>query len=93
MAVATLLSPALMAADPSYRYVEINGLVGESGGEDSAGLSFEASYDLGDVVYLATGYRQSDFDTQPNSDGEVYRLGFGVRGAVTPRMDVIVAGH
>ena len=41
-----------MAADPSYRYVEINGLVGESGGEDSAGLSFDASYDLGDVADL-----------------------------------------
>ena len=93
LAVATLLSPALMAADPSYRYVEINGLVGESGGEDSAGLSFEASYDLGDVVYLAAGYQQSDFDTQPKSDGEFYRLGFGVRGAVTPRMDVLLAAH
>ena len=35
-----------MAADLSYRYVEVNGVFGESGGEDSTGLAFDVSYDL-----------------------------------------------
>ena len=55
LAVALLLSPALMAADLSYRYVEINGVFGESGGEDSTGIGFEGSYDLGGVVFVTAG--------------------------------------
>ena len=83
LAVALLLSPALMAADLSYRYVEINGVFGESGGEDSTGIGFEGSYDLGGVVFVTAGLSQTDVDTEPESDGEFYRLGLGVRGSLT----------
>ena len=90
---ATLFSSALMAADLSYRYVEVNGVFGESGGEDSTGLAFEASYDLGDVVFATAGLRRSDVDTEPESDGEFYRLGLGVRGGVTESVDVLLMAH
>jgi hypothetical protein len=79
LAVALLLSPALMAANLSCRYVEINGVFGESGGEDSTGIGFEGSYDLGGVVFVTAGLSQTDVDTEPESDGEFYRLGLGVR--------------
>ena len=52
LGLVTPLSTELMAAGSSYRYVEVNGIVGESGGEDSIGLSFEGSYYLGDVFYV-----------------------------------------
>ena len=90
---AMLLSPVLMAADLSYRYIEINGVFGESGGEDSTGLGFEASYDFADVFYVTAGLRQTDVDTEPESDGEFYRLGLGVRGVMTDRMDVLFVAH
>ena len=79
-----------MAADLSYRYVEINGVFGESGGEDSTGIGFEGSYDLGGVVFVTAGLSQTDVDTEPESDGEFYRLGLGVRGSVTNSMDVLL---
>ena len=93
LAVALLLSPALMAADLSYRYVEINGVFGESGGEDSTGIGFEGSYDLGGVVFVTAGLSQTDVDTEPESDGELYRLRLGVRGSVTNSMDVLLMAH
>ena len=93
LAFALLLSPALMAADLSYRYVEINGVFGESGGEDSTGIGFEGSYDVGGVVFVTAGLSQTDVDTEPESDGEFYRLGVGVRGAVTDSMDALLGVH
>ena len=72
----------LMAADLSYRYIEANGVFGTSGGEDSTGVAFDASYDLGDVLFATAGLRRSDVDTEPESDGEFYRLGLGVRRGV-----------
>lgn len=93
LGLVTPLSTELMAAGSSYRYVEVNGIVGESGGEDSIGLSFEGSYDLGDVFYVTSGLRLTDVDTEPQSDGEFYRLGVGVRGAVTDSMDALLGVH
>ena len=89
----TLLSSTLMAADMSYRYVEVNGVLGESAGEDSTGLAFDASYDLGDVLFATAGLRRSDVDTEPKSDGAFYRLGLGVRRCVTNSMDVLLMAH
>lgn len=93
LSVITLLSPASMAADLSYRYVEVDGILGESGGEDSTGLGFEASYDLGDAVFVTAGFSQIDVDGEPESDGEFYRLGLGVRGGVTTSIDALLMAH
>lgn len=89
----TLLSSTLMAEDLSYRYVEVNGVFGESGGEDSTGLAFDVSYELGDVLFATAGLRRSDVDTEPESDGEFYRLGLGVRRGVTESLDVLFMAH
>ena len=56
--VCDAVEPMLMA-DLSYLYIEINGVFGESGGEDSTGLGFEASYDFADVFYVTAGLRQT----------------------------------
>ena len=93
LAVALLLSPALMEADLSYRYVGINGVFGESGGEDSTGIGFEGSYDLGGVVFVTAGLSQTVVDTEPESDVEFYRLGLGVRWSVTNSIDVLLIAH
>ena len=82
-----------MAADLSYRYVEANGVFGTSGGKDSTGVAFDASYDLGGVLFATAGLRRSDVDTEPESDGEFYRLGLGVRRGVTESLDVLLMAH
>jgi hypothetical protein len=42
---------------------------------------------------VTAGLSQTDVDTEPESDGEFYRLGLGVRGSVTNSMDVQFMAH